>query len=391
MTRLRLAGVFFVVAVLAAQSASARAWSIQRTPSPASYAELTAVSCASSTACTSVGDAIKGGVRQTLAEGWHRGRWSLQRSANPRGARFGSELLDVSCTSPLACTAVGDYAKVTAADGRTLAERWNGRTWKIQSTPSPGKVSGYLTSVTCVSNRVCVAVGYTLSETGKRHTRQRTVTLIERWNGKVWSIQPSPNPAGSQDAELHGISCTSSHACTAVGHFARDSLNGPVSTLVERWNGKRWLVQSSPNVGSAELADVSCAAQHMCVAVGSDNNGLSEFALVERWDGARWVVQPSSSPSGDFNDLAGVSCVAITSCTAVGDTSHTSSDGTVASGTLVERWNGMSWSVDTAATPPGATSSGLRGVSCTASVTCTAVGSYGDPHKSVSFTFAERS
>jgi hypothetical protein len=48
------------------------------------------------------------------------------------------------------------------------------------------------------------------------------VTLAERWNGISWTVQSTPNPAhGDPGSERHlnAVSCTSSGVCTAVGYY----------------------------------------------------------------------------------------------------------------------------------------------------------------------------
>jgi hypothetical protein len=55
------------------------------------------------------------------------------------------------------------------------------------------------------------------------------VTLAERWNGRRWSIERTPNPAGAKASELEAVSCAPATTCTAVGHS--DNL-----ALVERYS-----------------------------------------------------------------------------------------------------------------------------------------------------------
>jgi len=106
----------------------------------------------------------------------------------------------------------------------TLAERWNGTKWSIQTTPNPaGGSEIHLIRVSCTSATACTAAGFYSNAT-------TTVTLAERWNGTRWSIQTTPNPAGGSNSMLNGVSCASATACTAVG----GSSNG---TLAEGWNG----------------------------------------------------------------------------------------------------------------------------------------------------------
>ena len=61
--------------------------------------------------------------------------WTIQSTANPSGAATGS-LLGVSCPSVTTCMAVGYYTNHSNVEV-TLAERWNGNRWTIESTSSP--------------------------------------------------------------------------------------------------------------------------------------------------------------------------------------------------------------------------------------------------------------
>jgi hypothetical protein len=81
--------------------------------------------------------------------------------------------------------------------------------------------------VSCTSATACTAAGFYSNAT-------TTVTLAERWNGTTWSIQTTPNPTGGSGSTLDGVSCASAKACTAVGGYN----NGTTGvTLAERWNG----------------------------------------------------------------------------------------------------------------------------------------------------------
>jgi len=97
---------------------------VQPAPDPGTGgARLSAVSCASAIACTTVGfyDTNSGG-QQTLAEVWDGTAWSLQPTANPANAA--SQLNGVACRAPRACTAVGVSAGAPDSHGgsATLAE-----------------------------------------------------------------------------------------------------------------------------------------------------------------------------------------------------------------------------------------------------------------------------
>jgi hypothetical protein len=106
-----------------------------------------------------VGSYHKAGNRQvTLSEFWNGSHWTLQATPalpNPKA----SELVDVFCTVPFSCTAVGD-ATSTGQSGAPLAEHWNGAKWMVEPTPLPaGSSSGGLSGVSCLAVLNCTAVG----------------------------------------------------------------------------------------------------------------------------------------------------------------------------------------------------------------------------------------
>src|SRR6516225_10958446 len=134
--------------------------------------------------------------------------WSITPSPNPvipTGQLFG-----VSCPAANSCVAVGTYVRSSGA-GVALAERWDGSRWRIQPVPSPpGAAWSALNGVACSSPSACTAVGQAVSNQGA------SAPLAERWNGTQWRIQATPNPPVGNGA-LFGVACTSSSACTAVG------------------------------------------------------------------------------------------------------------------------------------------------------------------------------
>ena len=94
-------------------------------------------------------------------------------------------------------------------------------------------------------------------------------TLIESWNGSVWSIVPSPNTSPTEVNVLLGVSCSSASACTAMGFY--NPSNGFDQTLIESWNGSAWSIVTSPNTSPTQnnyLSGVSCSSPAACTAVG---------------------------------------------------------------------------------------------------------------------------
>ena len=106
-----------------------------------------------------------------------------------------------------------------------------------------------------------------------------------------------------------------------------------------------WSIVPSPNSGSIEdtLNAVSCISAS-CTAVGyyyASAQSQSQ-TLIEQWDGTSWSVAPSPNTStSQQNTLLGVSCVPASECTAVGSYQASTS----VSQTLIEQWNGTAWSI----------------------------------------------
>jgi hypothetical protein len=254
--------------------------------------------------------------------------------------------------------------------GDALVERWNGIRWTRQDVPVlPGAFELFLNSVSCSSNKACIAVGYfsSTSEGGADGP------LAEHWDGNRWSYQLLPRPAGStlHDITLSAVSCTSDGACIGVGNGDYVASSEPRLAITERWDGRHWYVQRIPGAGGAAFAGVSCTSRRACVAVGRRRGR----AFVERWDGRRWSVQ--QFPGVPHSYLYGISCPSPSTCFAVGSQAAPQP----ASAALVGRWNGKRWSIE----PTPRTSAffdgdidTLLGVSCTSNTVCTAVGSATD-------------
>jgi len=345
-------------------------WRVLATPDPAGAigSELSGASCTATKTCTAVGSYYidTSGVVVTLAEAWNGSSWKVQATPRPAGATT-SELSGVSCADTDSCTAVG-YDGGTS-ELVTLAEAWNGTSWQIQATPNPpGAKGSQLFGVSCATSDECTAVGYDTNSSGE------TVTLAEAWNGSSWTIRSTPNPAGAATSHLYGVWCATADACTAVGYETNTS--GETVTLAEAWNGSSWTIQATPNPAGAArgsgLFGVSCHGADACTAVGYDTNSSDVVAtLVESWNGTSWTIRPSPNPTGSSeSELSGVSCVAAGACTAVGF--NTNSSGRLV--TLAEVLNGSSWSVQTTPNPNDAPVSELSGVSCTSADACTAAG-----------------
>jgi len=342
------------------------AWQLANIPSPAggTYAVLAGVSCPRIWACRAVGSYTNGAlISVTLGEGWNGTAWTIQATSSPTGSA-NSVLSAESCPDTTHCEAVGLYFTGMGRGG-ALAESRSGTSWAVQRTPNPvGATRTALTGVACPSANLCVAVGNSTGPTG-------SATLAETWSRKGWKIEPTPTLANSRGSALEAVSCSAPDACTAVGAYSTSSGQ---ATLAETWNGKTWSLQSTPNPAGSSmdiLTGVSCPATTGCSAVGDDINATgTQVPLAESWDGTSWTIQSTPVPARALaTALFGVSCTAATVCTAVGGHINPAHIGV----TLVETWNGTAWRIQASPSPAGAPLATLTAVWC-GSGACNAVG-----------------
>ena len=390
-------------------------WSQQTAVSPAEGARemMLAVSCSDASTCMTVG--TRNGV--PVSEQWTAAKWTERTPALPEGAAGGT-LEGVSCTEA-SCMAVGNFHEKGGSD-QALAEEWNGVSWSVLFIGDPTETKGNveLHGVSCASSTACYTVGtYVTKASGGIAEEEKT--LVQTWNAAehIWSIQASPNPTGSKFSVLAGVSCSSATACTAVGATYPVALGGEAKTLGERWNGTAWSLQSTVNptaVTEVGLEGVSCGSASMCMGVGTDN--YRGKGVVEVWGGTEWKIVSTLSAGANAVSCAsatwcmtvarngsaawslkeepvfktwgatekalsipagateivfnGVSCTSTTACTAVG--SYRAESGVYK--TLVDRWNGTTWSQQTAVSPAEGAREMMLAVSCSDASTCMTVG-----------------
>jgi hypothetical protein len=278
-------------------------WSAQEFGLRGAFANLASVSCVSPSDCMAVGTDGFGEGARAVAARWDGREWTV--TPVPK-ANADSSLLGVSCISPTFCIGVG-FSGAGPGSG-TLIEQWNGTAWKRQSAPLayyPPRRRGEgiysLTSVSCVSESSCVAVG------------SRTAGVLAlRWDGRSWRVQAAPNPHWAYG--LNSVACVAGNACMAVGEILGGG-HVPGKVLIEHWTGTAWRVLSASSPPNGELTGVSCATKTSCVAVGSARTNGGSRPLIDSWDGVQWRMQKASS---GVSVLSGVSCPQVESCTPVG-------------------------------------------------------------------------
>jgi len=143
--------------------------------------------------------------------------------------------------------------------------------------------------------------------------------------------------------------------------------------LVSGAQSNDWSIVSSPNTSATQhnaLRGVTCVSTSECWAVGYYLSDNAAQTLIERWDGTSWsIVSSPNTSTTEANVLLGVTCVSASECWAVGY--YYGLDDLI-SQTLIERWDGTSWAI--VSSPNTNTQSNLLlGVTCGSASDCWAV------------------
>lgn len=264
--------------------------------------------------------------------------------------------------------------------------------WYVVASPNAGESANELYSVDSSAPNDVWAVGYYLgsgqhTEASREPESWQTMhrshveridalsvqhTLIEHWDGARWTIMPSPN-VGEDDNHLLAVDVVSGSDVWAVGYYLNSF--GVAQTLVERWDGTQWSIIPSPNRGSLtdnELLSVEAVSPDEVWAVGYsiDDAGVGQ-TLTMRWNGAEWGIVSSPNVGPEGNALRDLAVVSAGDVWAVGF----SVDERERLNTLSLHWNGQAWTI----TPsPGVGSEGslFTGADAVAANDVWAVGYY---------------
>lgn len=150
---------------------------------------LQAIDCTSGSACTAGGateyPGANGITATTLVEREVGGMWTVVPTPNPPATTddgFGG----LACSTATHCLAAGSAESAASVD--TLVESGVGSHWTIVLSPNePGPVSA-VGAISCASARSCMSVGNYQPGNGTQ------LPLAEKWDGSSWVIVSTPNP-----------------------------------------------------------------------------------------------------------------------------------------------------------------------------------------------------
>ena len=179
--------------------------------------------------------------------------------------------------------------------------------------------------------------------------------------GSIWKVEATVNPQGTApnptNSTLGSVSATGPGEAWAAGTFAdQQALDHP---LAEHRSGSTWTRVPVPQpagqqallnaVDDLSPGDAWAVGTSFSGGVGATPGGLT---LIEHWNGTSWSIVPSPNPAagvpGDADVLTAISG------TGPGDLWAAGWDNNAATDTislLFEHWNGSTWTAATSPTP----------------------------------------
>jgi hypothetical protein len=297
--------------------------------------------------------------------------WTV--APQPSSTAGSGQLQGVSASSAADAWAVGSLFTDADQIGHALTQHFDGTSWSV--VPSPDGPNASTSALTAVSARAADdawAVGLSI------RTDNLVRTLIDHWDGTVWTRMKSPNAGHPANGQLNGVASIAADDVWAVGSSGQSA---PSRTLIQHWDGSTLSVIPSPNKGPFPngLSAVDALAPDDIWAVGSwFTKGFVDRTLILHWDGTAWSRVPSPNADAADNGLVSIAPIATDDVWAVGFHGlHT----------LTMHWDGTAWRVVPSPTPGG--SSDLAGVVAIAPDDVWAVGGRVDRQASALHTLVE--
>jgi hypothetical protein len=226
-----------------------------------------------------------------------------------------------------------------------LLEHWDGRGWTYSAGASLGGRQAWLTSVAALASDDVWAVGYFEAD-----RRSPSAPLIEHWNGRSWSLQPThalTRVNGALPQTLTSVVALASDDVWVLGHG--NQLSGAVDVYLH-WNGTSWKLlpgpDISPRLGSAAMQAIGTDRRGGLWAVGGwvgiGEAGVPRGGIAERWNGRQWQVDRRAAWK---EPLTRVAPVAPDDVWAIAGGSFTADGTWGVSPVEVLHWSGSTWNV----------------------------------------------
>jgi hypothetical protein len=199
------------------------------------------------------------GDQQTLAIHFDGSTWTVIPSADPG---ITSVLRGVAEVSANDVWAVG-FQRGDSGTVHSLIEHWDGATWNVVNSPDGAGTNTVLESVAALAADDVWAVGHFKSDTGALRT------IAENWNGSSWKVSKTPN-VGTVSNTLLDVEAAPGGGILASGSY--DVAASQSAALILFYDGRDWttaLSQAPPAGTSQQIEGLALAPGNpVGVAVG---------------------------------------------------------------------------------------------------------------------------
>lgn len=232
---------------------------------------------------------VGGGMRMLEAAD----RWEVVKS--PNAGSNPTYLYGVATISNRDAWAIGAWI---ASDYRTtgsFALHYDGHSWSRVTVPGVEGKGTWLWAIKAISATDIWVVGDAWDATSDS-------TLILHYDGIEWGVVPSPTPAGCQGIQFREINAVRADDIWAVGRWnTTGDFRSHNKTLILHYDGSTWRIVPSPSPGKYDnyLGAVVGFSSKSAISVGGFWTSDSMVkSLVERWDGQSWKIE--SGPTTDL-------------------------------------------------------------------------------------------
>jgi hypothetical protein len=213
------------------------------------------------------------------------------RVPSPNVGTSHNYLVGVHGSAPNNVYAVG-YYDTGGAGTRTLAQRWNGSIWQIETTPNPGGFLNFLNDTEVVTSTGVVWAA------GQYYTPQlRAQPMVLRRNaGGTWEVIPNPSLAAGEYI-LTGVSVVGPDSVYIGGYSFPASPPFETDPFLLHWNGIQLnLLQTPALPGSQNIYGIDFTtippSGVFGMAVGAENVGSGDTPFVLIYDGTTFRESP---------------------------------------------------------------------------------------------------
>ncbi len=243
-------------------------------------ADMSGVSVLSPTEVWSVGRVFNSNTQHftSLVQHFDGSKWGVVHSPQ---FPTGSQLFAVKAISSNDVIAVGE-SHSDSQQPNPLVEHFDGTKWSVVPTPRLNGQTLSLRAIAAISDTDIWVTGP--SSNGP--------AVIMHFDGQRFRKVPF---AASNTVALDGLTAIATNDVWVVG----SSVDGNTgTTLTAHWDGRAWTIVPSPNltkndalraVAAISSTDVWAAG---CAPCGFDT-GVGQVFLIEHWDGKQWTIDPT--------------------------------------------------------------------------------------------------